>query len=508
MLLTLVLTLVASLPAGAQSLTAKTPYDQTNTLSAPSSIPMRFTLDGRMTMRLSDEAATSFPLQTQGAWEWQTYQFVPALIGSSEHWVPADASVPRLKVKRHRVEAGAGIGGALRLLADQASLSASLVPYKGASFETRVFKKPSGGWFALPLDAASWEEWSVAEGRDYQVYGGLSFTVGAGALGMNLAQAFTQKQSRWSLGLEKISPQYLRLRVRLDDWKKVGASVGPLVSTWERAAMHYFDQERVYLLDMYDPAAFAALKALWGGRLDELQSSAAVQEEASSRTWTGSYQARYLGIPFLWGTNTARVRLSGFEVAGVRRELGILNLQTISKGVLRELDPQVWTVVHEPQGELLYILALSQSLERGSRGVWEKLGRWIQHIGADLAWPKLSNKDFLDARLMFSLPVARFEAWRQERIPLVAYQEACRAQNLTCQQAAKARKALARWDEVRGLTGAHRLMQTAEFLIRHPLLWHLLLTQRAERLTMEFMAHGERWLPVQKTLTTRPAPAP
>lgn len=504
MVVSLLIASVLSLSAAAQSLTAKTPYDQTGTLSAPTSVPMRFNLDGRMTMRFSDEAATTFPLMTQGAWEWQNYEFIPALVGSSENWIEADASVPRLKVKRHRVEAGAGIGGALRLLSNQAAFSASLIPYKGGSFETRTFKKPRDGWYSLPLDAAAWDEWSVAEGRDYQLYGGLSFTIGAAALGLNLAQVYTQKQSRWSLALEKISPQYLRLRVRRDDWKKLGGSLGPLVSTWERAVMTYFDRERVYLLDMRDPAAFEALRALWKGRLDELQSSAAVQEEESSRTWTGSYQSRYLGIPFLWGTDTARVRLSGFEVAGVRRELGILNLQTTSKGVLRENDPQVWTVVHEPEGELFYFLALSQSLERGSLGVREKLGRWLDRIGAPLTWPRLSKKDFLDARLMFALPVARLEAWRAEGIALESYQRLCRAQRLTCQRASKAQRALARWNAVRALTGAHRLMQTAEFLIRHPLLWGLVLAQRSEQLTMEFMAHAERWLPVQRILLTEP----
>lgn len=504
MLVSLFITCFISLSAAAQSLTSRTPYDQTGTLSAPTSVPMRFNLDGRMTMRFSDEVATTFPLMTQGAWEWQNYEFIPALVGSSEKWVEADASVPRLKVKRHRVEAGAGVGGALRLLSNQAAFSASLIPYKGGSFESRTFKKPSDGWFSLPLDATAWSEWSVAEGRDYQLYGGLSFTIGAAALGLNLAQVYTQKQSRWSLGLEKISPQYLRLRIRRDDWKKLGGSVGPLVSTWERAVMTYFDRERVYLLDMYDPAAFEGLRALWKGRLDELQSSAAVQEEESRRTWTGSYHARYLGIPFLWGTNTARVRLSGFEVAGVRRELGILNLQTTSKGVMRENDPQVWTVVHEPEGELFYFLALSQSLERGSMGVREKLGKWLDRIGVQLTWPRLSKKDFLDARLMFALPVSRLETWREQSIAVETYHRLCASRGLTCQSSQKAHKTIARWNELRALTGAHRLMQTAEFLIRHPLLWGLILSERSEQLTMEFMAHAERWLPVQKILTTEP----
>ncbi|MFP5458661.1 MAG: hypothetical protein ACLGG7_08005 [Bacteriovoracia bacterium] len=153
MLVSFFITCFISLSAAAQSLTSRTPYDQTGTLSAPTSVPMRFNLDGRMTMRFSDEVATTFPLMTQGAWEWQNYEFIPALVGSSEKWVEADASVPRLKVKRHRVEAGAGVGGALRLLSNQAAFSASLIPYKGGSFESRTFKKPSDGWFSLPLDA-------------------------------------------------------------------------------------------------------------------------------------------------------------------------------------------------------------------------------------------------------------------------------------------------------------------------------------------------------------------
>jgi hypothetical protein len=50
------------------------------------------------------------------------------------------------------------------------------------------------------------------------------------------------------------------------------------------------------------------------------------------------------------------------------------------------------------------------------------------------------------------------------------------------------------------------MMQTAEFIVRHPLMWNLLLKLNGETLTVEFMAHGARWLPVQRVLTTETSP--
>ena len=492
--------------AFAQPLTTNTPYDLTSTLGAPISVPVRFDLTGRVSFKFSADAATSFPLQFHGAWEWQRYEFIPAVYGMNEDWVEAPSDLVRLQVKRHRVEGGAGVGSAVKLLSDTLGLSVALVPYKGASFETRAFKKPTRGWYSLPHERTDWDEWSVGEGRDYQVYGGITFSVGAAFYGVSLAQAQATKQSRWFLSLDKVSDQYMRLRIRMDNWKKVGTTIGPIVASWEAALLKYFDHERSYLVDMHNPEAYAAVLALFKGRLDELQTASAVQEEESERMWQGTYHARYLGIPFIYGQSTARVRLEGFEIAGSERQLGILNIQVTNKGVLREVDPQVWTVVHDVQDEMIYFLGLSQSLEKGSLGVKERFGRWMRDVGLNMQWPNVGKKDFLDARLMFALSVERWQRWSETAVEASQYQAACKLVKLTCQKLSKAKKAIKRWNEVRNSESKHRMMQTAEFIVRHPLMWNLLLKLNGETLTVEFMAHGARWMPVQRVLTTETSP--
>jgi hypothetical protein len=491
-----------SVCALAQSLTTTTPYDLTSTVGSPMSLPIRFDLMGRVSFLLGAMSSTVFPVFTQVGWERQRYDFVPAVAGLSSDWREADASVPRLQVRRHKVEGGLGLGVATKLLTGRLGLSLGLVPFKGASWESRVFKEPLDGRWSLPLDPLSWNDWSVGEGRDYQVFGGFTASLGVSVVGFNTGQVFRTIQQRWQLSLEKISSKHLRVRVRRDSWKKNGQVIGPLVANWERAALTYFDQERAYLLDMQDPAGPEALRALWAGRLDELQTSAAVSEEGSVRTWTGTYGARYLGVPYIYGQSTARVNLQSWETADGGRALGILNLQTRNNGILREADPQVWTIVHDPQDGAMYFLAIAQSIERGSMGVYEKLGRWMERLGLSMQWPALSKKDFLDARLMFAVSTASWKRWSKVDLQVASYQELCADVGLKCQKERTARKGIERWYEIREMREAIRPLQMAEFLIRHPLMWGMLVIGSKDKIKAEFMAHGDRWMPVQKILST------
>jgi len=503
-ILLLFLIMALNRQAPAQSLTTETPYDLTSTMGTPFSLPIRFDLTGRVSLRLTQVNATVFPVFGHVAFERQRYEFIPALSGLKSDWQEADASVPRLKVQRFKVEGGVGPGAAMKLLSGSAGVSLGLVPFKGASWESRVFREPTRGRYSLPLERSDWDEWSIGEGRDYQVYGGLSVSLGLSLLGQTAAQVFRTTQERWTLSIEKVSSKHLRVRVRRDDWRKNGYVVGPLVANWERAALAYFDQERTYLLDMQSPLGREALKALWAGRLDQMQTAAAVQEEGQVRTWYGTYRARYLGVPYIFGQSTARVDINSWETADGGRALDVLNLQQRNHGLLREADPQVWTVVHDATDKTMYFLAISQSIKEGSRGVQKKLGFWMEGIGLELHWPTTRDRDFLDARLMFALPTKLWSKLGKIAIDTTAYQNACASFLLKCRKQSSAQKAIRRWDEIRqGQAAEFKPMQFAEFLIRHPVLWGLLLEMSGEVLNAEFMAHGEHWLPVQKILSTR-----
>lgn len=491
-----------SVCASAQTLTTSTPYDLTSTLGSPISLPFRFDLSGKVSFKLTADSSTVFPVFTHVGWERQKYEFIPAVSGLLPDWQEASDDVPRLKVRRHKIEGGVGIGAATKLLTGNLGLTLGLVPFKGASWESRAFREPRDGLWSLPLDHAAWDEWLIGEGRDYQVLGGFTASLGISALGLNTGKVFRTTQEQWQLSLEKISSRHLRVRIRRDSWKKSGFVVGPLVAHWEKAAMTYFDQERAYLLDMQDPAGPEALRALWAGRLDELQTSAATSEEGSVRTWNGTYRARYLGVPYIYGQSTARVELQSWETADGGRSLGILNIQKRNRGILREADPQVWTIVHDPADGAMYFLAISQSIERGSVGVYDKLGYWMERLGLNMQWPHLSEKDFLDARLMFAVTTAAWERWSRVELEVSAYQELCADFKLKCQKDRTARKGVKRWNEIRAMKDEVRPLQMAEFLIRHPLLWGMLVTGSRDRLKAEFMAHGSRWMPVQKILST------
>lgn len=486
----------------AQVLTTATPYDLTSTLGSPISLPIRFDLAGRVSFKFAGTDATVFPLMTHAAWEFKRYSFYPAVLGVRNEWVEAGPSDRKLYVKRHRVEGGVGIGLATKFLTGNLGIAVGLVPFKGATWESRAFKKPQGGWFSLPLDPEAWDEWELGEGRDYQAFGGLTFSLGASVMGLNLAQVFTTAQSRWHLVLEKVSDIHLRIRIRQDRFKKIGRVYGPFVANWERAALTYFDRERSYLLDMSDPESFSALLELWKGRLDKLQASSATDAEEGIRRWEGSYQARYLGIPYVFGQASARVSLDSWEVAGVGRSLSILNMQTVNKGVLRESDPQVWTVIHDPSEATIFFLAISQSMERGSRGVRDRLGRWMEQMAILMDWPVLKDKDFLDARLMFAVKLSDWEEWLSLEPSQAEYQMVCATQNLKCRRDRLARKAIRRFAEIKNEPAEKRTMAMAEFLIRHPILWRQLIARAGDKLTAEFMAHGERFMPLQKILTT------
>ncbi|MBY0515935.1 MAG: hypothetical protein K2P81_03430 [Bacteriovoracaceae bacterium] len=494
----LALIFALSFKAHAQVLTTTTPYDLTSTLGSPFSIPISFDLNGRIALKLNTGNATVFPIMAHFAWERQRYDFIPASVGMKHEWVEAPAETPHLYVYRQKLEAGLGIGAATKLLGGNLGFSLGLVPFKGSSWESRTFKEPSNGKFSLPLSVADWEEWSEGEGRDYQVMGGLTLSIGMTALGMNAANLFKTTQQRWSLSMEKVSSKHLRVRIRQDRWKKKGRILGPFFANWEKAVLDYFDSERSYLVDMTTDVGIEAVKSLWAGRLDELQSSAATQEEVGMRRWQGNYRSRYLGIPYVFGQSTARVELQSWEVEGEGRLLDILNMQVRNNGLLREADPQVWTVVSDPSDETVYFLAISQSLEKGSKGVREKLGRWMENVGLQMQWPEMNKKDFLDARLMFSVPMKSWNAWANELIPVEDYQKSCLEMNLKCQRERLAKKAIEGWSDIKEKS----LLVKSEYLIRHPVLWGLLVQKTKEKIVAEFLAHGSRFLPMQKSLST------
>lgn len=502
------LLLFFSLNLSAQVLTSETPYDLTATLAKPFSLPLQFDLKGRLSLSLGSGASTVIPIYGHGGWNWQNYEFIPFVHGLTDDWVEAGPEIRKMKVKQHRVEIGAGIGIAQKLLFGQLAFTAGLVPYKGASFETRVFKKPSRGWWALPLSHEEWAEWEVGEGRDYEMYGGMTFLAGVSLSFVMDAQVYRTSQERWSLSLEKLSDRILRIKVRQDTWKKRGRIFGPAVATFDKAAVEYFDMERSYLLDMLHPQGPEILKSIWKGRLIELQSSVASREDEASNRWLGEFRSRYLGIPFIYGRTNSRVELESWDVDRENRLIHVLNLQQENNGVIRNRDPQVWTVVHDPRSDKLIFLALSQSIDRGMKGVKRELGTWLDRMGFKLSWPERGLEDFMDARLVFSFKLESLLKLLEHSPELSDYQTNCVTYKLSCKRLSKARKTLRDWDKLRDQGDEFKPVQVAEYLIKHPLLWGMLLHRMEENLRAEFIAHSQRYMPMQKNLSSHGVSAP
>ena len=74
---------------------------------------------------------------------------------------------------------------------------------------------------------------------------------------------------------------------------------------------------------------------------------------------------------------------------------------------------------------------------------------------------------------------------------------------LTCRRIAKARRTIRGWDKLRDVDTEAKPVEMAEYLIKHPLLWGMLLSSAEESIKAEFMAHSQRYLPMQKNLLTR-----
>ncbi len=504
----LFLSLIFSLNLRAQVLTSNTPYDLTSTLAKPTSLPINFDLKGRIALSLGSGATTVFPVYGHGGWNWYNYEFIPFVDGLTDDWVEAGPEVRKMKVKQHRVEVGAGIGVAQKFLFGNLAFNAALVPYKGASFETRVFKKPSRGWWALPLNHEEWAEWEVGEGRDYEMYGGMTFLAGVSLSVIMDAKIYRTSQERWSLSLEKLSDRYLRIKVRQDTWRKRGRVFGPAIATFDKAAVEYFDMERSYLLDMLHPNGPEVLKSIWKGRLVELQASEASREDESSSRWLGEFKSRYLGIPFIYGRTNSRVELESWDVDRDNRLIHVLNIQQENNGIVRNRDPQVWTVVHDPRSDKLIFLALSQSIDRGMQGVKRNLGTWLDRMGFDLAWPDKGLEDFMDARLVFSFKLESLYKLLEHTPNVKEYQNNCVSYKLSCKRLAKARKTLRGWDIIRDQADGPKPVMVAEYLIKHPLLWGMLLHTIEESLAAEFIAHSQRYMPMQKNLLSPGVNAP
>lgn len=180
----------------------------------------------------------------------------------------------------------------------------------------------------------------------------------------------------------------------------------------------------------------------------------------------------------------------------------MLNLQQENNGVIRNRDPQVWTVVHDPRSDKLIFLALSQSIDRGMKGVKRELGSWLDRMGFKLAWPERGFEDFMDARLVFSFKLESLLKLLEHRPQLSDYQTNCVAFKLSCKRLSEARKTLREWDKLRDQGPEFKPVQVAEYLIKHPLLWGMLLPLIDENLRAEFIAHSQRYMPMQKNLSS------
>lgn len=208
-----------------------------------------------------------------------------------------------IEVKRKRWEAGLGIAASLA----SNFIAVGISPFKGARQVMIRHKKTQDEITPnprLPKNMKEVRSWSVGDRGSFQRYGGVSVSVGARYMGLNILTVGVVIQNLFSVVVKKISDTKIQLLIGEENLNKRRLQSGLPVAS---VKAHFFNGKRLstqFTLDLDDPYHHELYRLALKGKINILQEK--LPEEFQKLEWKGTERIGYIGIPAVAGKYTLR----------------------------------------------------------------------------------------------------------------------------------------------------------------------------------------------------------
>ena len=436
------------------------------TTGTPLSIPIYISSSGELSLfTSSDSKDLSFNPRLQAGFSKATIEYSQPVVINRFNFYPLQRNLGWIEVKRSRIEAGAGIAGALKK-----TLTVGLVPYKGAMqtiVRHKASKEEKSLAFKMPRELADLDQWNEGDYGTFQTYGGIQVFAGVKNGIIDLASISMGIQNQFVIEMKKISEDEIELNLAEENLKRRQLVVGPIISD---LALADFKGKRLitsFKLNIRDNRHHNLFKAGINGNIKLLQQE--LPFESQRITWEGSDRSFFIGIPAVVGKQNT----SGHYVMdedGVETELSIKGNR--NKGFLRPLRNHVnYVYQNEKNIVIVWTSEMNKADEKaveknffskgrtmGVRGFDreipedEKFGSVVSQIGVGISQNEVHTLKFVNPEQIRELLLAR-----------------CEKENLSCRKDGNLRKIMNKlklllakpWDDMKGDFGLLLLKEPA-----------------------------------------------
>lgn len=299
------LLILASQLSFAQDLSRDLEFIETqNTMSTPATMPIYMDLDGNMSLvsKNPDASMSIGPLAHVG-YKTSISTYINPVQRDEFSLEDQKSELGWIEVKRKRWEAGLGITASVL----SNFVGVGLTPYKGArqvmirQKKTRDEVTPNP---KLPKNMEEVRRWSVGDRGSFQRYGGVSVSVGARYMGVNILTVGVVIQNLFSVVVKKISETKVQLIIGEENLNKRRLQSGLPVAN---VKVHFFNGKRLstqFTLDLEDSYHHELYRLALKGKINILQEK--LPEEFQKLEWKGTERIGYIGIPAVAGKHTLR----------------------------------------------------------------------------------------------------------------------------------------------------------------------------------------------------------
>lgn len=297
--------ILASQLTHAQDLSRDLEFIETqNTMSNPATVPIFMDLDGNMSLvSKNPNASMSLGPLAHIGYKTSISTYINPVQRNEFSLEDQKAELGWIEVKRMRWEAGLGIAASMA----SNFIGVGLTPFKGArqvmirqkKTQDELTPKPK-----LPKNMEDVRGWSVGDRGSFQRYGGVSVSVGARYMGLNILTVGVVIQNLFSIVVKKISETKVQLIIGEENLNKRRLQSGLPVAN---AKIHFFNGKRLstqFTLDLDDDYHHELYRLALKGKINILQEK--LPEEFQNLEWRGTERIGYIGIPAVAGKHTLR----------------------------------------------------------------------------------------------------------------------------------------------------------------------------------------------------------
>lgn len=274
-----------------------------NTLSTPFNIPVYVNLQGEVSF-ISRDQDSNVSINALGHINARLTKslYIKPIKSDGFGFFEQRRDIDWFEIRRERAEIGGGINANIGT-----GISVGLSGFKGARnvmTRTKVSKEEKTKRPTMPDSLDEVLGWRNGDLGSFQRFGGVAISAGVSLYGVTIISGGLVLQNLWSLTIQKVSNDKVKLTLAEEDLKKRQVKSGATVANYKA---NFFKGKRLtahFTLDPKNELHHQLFKDAIKGRLDILQEK--LPADAQKMSWKGSESMFYMGIPSLIGKTFQR----------------------------------------------------------------------------------------------------------------------------------------------------------------------------------------------------------